>query len=133
MVHSAMVRSQYGERREPVSEAFSEAALLSFLLGTSGETNGSSRKRTFAGGGEGSGDANGEGRGVSCRDFGTSGNRASLSANFLVSCIEILRGISKIFPSSTQKSRRQSLSLPLAVGFHELEVLWPEREVPDCV
>ena len=74
----------------------------------------------------------GEGSGVSWGDFGTLGNRASLSANLLPPCTVGLRGTSRIFPSSTQKSQGQSLSLPLAVGRHELPELSPEMEVPDC-
>lgn len=94
--------------------------------------NDASRKYWFAGEGEGGGDAKGEGGGVRQGDFGTSGNRASFSKSFPSPCTEGFRGTLKTFPSSTRKSRGQSLSLPLAVGFHELVVLCPDMEVPDC-
>lgn len=131
VVHSSTLRPQNGESRVLVSTPSSVACPLNFFLGMSGGSDPSKNCR-FTGEGDGSGEANGEGRGVSWGDFGTLGNRASLSANFPPPCTEVLRGNSKIFPSSTQKSQGQSLSLPLAVGFHELAVLWPEMVVPDC-
>jgi hypothetical protein len=130
--HPAVFRPQYGESSEPPSSTSSEVVPSSFFLGVSGIRNDPPRKNWVVRVGEGSGDAKGEGRGVSWGDFGTFGNRASLSASFPPPCTEVLRGTSRIFPSSTQKSQGQSLSLPLAVGRHELAVLSPEMEVPDC-
>ena len=131
MEHPAVFRPRHGENCEPVSPVSSEVVPPGFFLGIPAVSD-PSKKNRFAGEGEGSGEANGEGRGVRRGDFGTFGNRASLSANFPPPCSEVLRDTSRIFPSSTWKSQGQSLSLPLAVGWHELVVLSPEMEVPDC-
>jgi len=111
-----VLRPQYGERSGPVSTASSEVVPTGCFLGMSRVGSDPSRKYRLTGEGEVGGDAKGEGRGVSCGDFGTFGNLASLSANSPPPCTEVLRGTSRIFPSSTQNSQGQSLSLPLAVG-----------------
>ena len=130
--HPAVFRSQYGENGKPVSSVSRGVVRPVCFLGSPVVRNNPSGKNRFAGEGEGSGDASGEGRGVRRGDFGTFGNRESLSANLPPPCSEALRGTSRIFPSSTWNSQGQSLSLPLTVGRYELAVLSPEMEVPDC-